>query len=52
MFLKCINNNRVLAFNTLLLSKYKNSGFGSFYSYKYNDKELQETGLFKKLFWK
>ncbi|WP_374462910.1 RHS repeat-associated core domain-containing protein [Chryseobacterium sp.] len=25
---------------------YSTSGFGSFYSYKYNGKELQETGLF------
>jgi RHS repeat-associated protein len=27
-------------------NSFSNSGFGSFYSYKYNDKELQETGLF------
>ncbi|RLJ34637.1 RHS repeat-associated protein [Chryseobacterium sp. 7] len=27
-------------------NSFSNSGFGSFYSYKYNGKELQETGLF------
>ncbi|MBE4949352.1 hypothetical protein [Chryseobacterium culicis] len=30
-------------------NSFSNSGFESFYSYKYNDKELQETGLFKKI---
>jgi RHS repeat-associated protein len=45
--LEIIDTNNYYPFGLNHISNsFSNSGFGSFYSYKYNDKELQETGLF------